>query len=325
MQTRHPLSPFAASTVSRAMQIEAARTLGPLELEHDASAPAPDPPDGAARSSSTQPKTEGGTPMRSIPRRLLRRHSTAVAYLPLFAALGGSAYAAVTVTGKNIKDGTITGRDVKNRSLGTNKLSTSAVSSLTGQRGPAGPRERRANTARSAPPARSAPRVRAGPRARRVRPDRLARAGSAAANTEFLRQGRISGRAAWAMRRWTAPAARRPSAAARAPLTTARTSRQARPPTVGLVGGFPTATRLRRGHDLRLGDLREGRLVGPPARRGRRHNWPGLCAGPTPRSRSSPYGIPPHLHPDLGRGADVARAAREQGSSNTPWTEEVSK
>jgi Collagen triple helix repeat (20 copies) len=78
--------------------------------------------------------------MRSILRRLSRRHSTAVAYLALFAALGGSAYAAVTVTGKNIKDGTVTGRDVKNRSLGTNKLSATAVSSLTGQRGPAGPR-----------------------------------------------------------------------------------------------------------------------------------------------------------------------------------------
>jgi hypothetical protein len=48
-------------------------------------------------------------------------------------------YAAVTVTGKNIKDETITGRDVKNRSLGTSKLSATAVSSLTGQRDPAGP------------------------------------------------------------------------------------------------------------------------------------------------------------------------------------------
>jgi hypothetical protein len=77
--------------------------------------------------------------MRSILKRLFRRHTTAVAYVALFAALGGSAYAAVTVTGKNIKDGTVTGRDVKNRSLGTNKLSTKAVGSLTGQPGPAGP------------------------------------------------------------------------------------------------------------------------------------------------------------------------------------------
>ena len=77
--------------------------------------------------------------MRHILRRLARRHGTAVAYLALFAALGGSAYAAVTVTGKNIKDGTVTGRDVKNSSLGTSKLSPSAVSSLTGKPGPAGP------------------------------------------------------------------------------------------------------------------------------------------------------------------------------------------
>ena len=76
--------------------------------------------------------------MPPILKRLVRRHTSAVAYLALFAALGGSAYAAVTVTGKNIKDGTVTGRDVKNRSLGTNKLSATAVSSLTGQRGPAG-------------------------------------------------------------------------------------------------------------------------------------------------------------------------------------------
>ena len=76
--------------------------------------------------------------MQSIIKRLLGRHTTAVAYLALFAALGGSAYAAVTVTGKNIKDGTITGKDVKNRSLGTGKLSAAAVGSLTGERGPQG-------------------------------------------------------------------------------------------------------------------------------------------------------------------------------------------
>ena len=55
--------------------------------------------------------------MRSILKRLLRRHTTVVAYVALFAALGGSAYAVATVTGKSIKNGTITGKDVKNRSL----------------------------------------------------------------------------------------------------------------------------------------------------------------------------------------------------------------
>jgi hypothetical protein len=75
----------------------------------------------------------------SIAKRLVRRHGTAVAYVALFAALGGSAYAAVTVAGANIKDGTVTGKDVKNRSLGTQKLSATAVSSLAGQRGPRRP------------------------------------------------------------------------------------------------------------------------------------------------------------------------------------------
>jgi hypothetical protein len=76
--------------------------------------------------------------MRLPLKRLLRGHTTAVAYLALFATLGGSAYAAVTVTGNNIKDGTITGKDVKNRSLGTKTLSTEAVNSLRGQQGPVG-------------------------------------------------------------------------------------------------------------------------------------------------------------------------------------------
>jgi hypothetical protein len=35
----------------------------------------------------------------SIIRRLVGRHATAVAYLALFAALGGSAYAATKITG----------------------------------------------------------------------------------------------------------------------------------------------------------------------------------------------------------------------------------
>jgi hypothetical protein len=77
--------------------------------------------------------------MRSMFIWISRRINTVVACLALGAALGGTAYAAVMVTGRSIKDGTITGRDVRDRSLGTGELSAAAVSSLTGQHGPAGP------------------------------------------------------------------------------------------------------------------------------------------------------------------------------------------
>ena len=43
--------------------------------------------------------------------------SNVVSALALFIALGGTAYAAVTVTGKNVKNGSLTGADVKNNSL----------------------------------------------------------------------------------------------------------------------------------------------------------------------------------------------------------------
>jgi hypothetical protein len=44
-------------------------------------------------------------------------YSNVVATLALFVALGGSSYAAVTLTGRNIKDSSLTGRDVKDKSL----------------------------------------------------------------------------------------------------------------------------------------------------------------------------------------------------------------
>jgi hypothetical protein len=48
----------------------------------------------------------------------MKRLSThAIGLLALFVALGGSAYAAATITGSSVKDGSLTGRDVKNRSL----------------------------------------------------------------------------------------------------------------------------------------------------------------------------------------------------------------
>jgi hypothetical protein len=61
-----------------------------------------------------------------------------VALVAVLVAFSGSATAALVMTGKNIKDGTITAKDVKNRTLGTDKLSNNAVSALKGQAGPAG-------------------------------------------------------------------------------------------------------------------------------------------------------------------------------------------
>lgn len=42
-----------------------------------------------------------------------------VSMLALFVALGGSSYAALTITGKNVKNGSLTGADIKNSSLGS--------------------------------------------------------------------------------------------------------------------------------------------------------------------------------------------------------------
>ena len=95
--------------------------------------------------------------MHLILRRLGRRHTTVVAYLALFAALGGSAYAATTITGKNIKDGTITGMDVKNRSLGTEKLSAAALGTLAGERNPTGAQGPKGNPGPTGPPGNPGP------------------------------------------------------------------------------------------------------------------------------------------------------------------------
>ena len=76
--------------------------------------------------------------VRSMLRRTFRSHATAVAYLALFVALGGSAYAAATISGAQIEDGTVTGRDVKNRSLSARELSPKAIASLASRPGPQG-------------------------------------------------------------------------------------------------------------------------------------------------------------------------------------------
>jgi hypothetical protein len=69
----------------------------------------------------------------------------AVAYVALFAALGGTSYAAIklpsnSVGTKQIKPGAVRGSDVKNNSLGLADLSGRAENALQARRGPEGPR-----------------------------------------------------------------------------------------------------------------------------------------------------------------------------------------
>jgi hypothetical protein len=63
----------------------------------------------------------------SSKRKFLPSPAMAVALIALFAALGGSAYAAIAVTGKNVKNGSLTGVDFKKRSLHGSKLRTDSV------------------------------------------------------------------------------------------------------------------------------------------------------------------------------------------------------
>lgn len=77
--------------------------------------------------------------MKAIRDRLIRRpsHATIVAYLALFVAIGGTGYAAATIgsaqikngsiRGKDIRRGTITGREVSERRLNVAGLRTYVV------------------------------------------------------------------------------------------------------------------------------------------------------------------------------------------------------
>ena len=51
-----------------------------------------------------------------------------ISLIALFVSLGGAGYAAVTVTGKNVKNSSLTGKDVKNSSLTGSDVKNSSVS-----------------------------------------------------------------------------------------------------------------------------------------------------------------------------------------------------
>jgi hypothetical protein len=74
----------------------------------------------------------------------LRAHLTyanVMATIAVFVALGGSSYAAITVTGKNVKNSSLTGKDVKNSSLTTSDVKNRSLLAVDFKAGqlPAGP------------------------------------------------------------------------------------------------------------------------------------------------------------------------------------------
>ncbi|HEV7481497.1 MAG TPA: collagen-like protein [Solirubrobacterales bacterium] len=72
-------------------------------------------------------------------------YSNVTATLALFIALGGSAYAAVEITGRDVVDGSLTGKDIKEKSVSLDRLRTvpkgrQGVAGPKGDPGPAGER-----------------------------------------------------------------------------------------------------------------------------------------------------------------------------------------
>jgi hypothetical protein len=57
-------------------------------------------------------------------------YANVVATLALFVALGGSSYAALTITGREVKDGSLTGRDVQRNSLGGKRIKESKLGTV---------------------------------------------------------------------------------------------------------------------------------------------------------------------------------------------------
>lgn len=72
------------------------------------------------------------------PFKLRLTYANAMSTIAVFIALGGTSYAAVVVTGSNVRDESLTGRDVRNGSLGLLDIESRARAALRGQAGPAG-------------------------------------------------------------------------------------------------------------------------------------------------------------------------------------------
>ncbi len=67
-------------------------------------------------------------------------YANVVATLALFLALGGGAYAAAHITGRDVVNRSLTGKDIKKRSVPLNRLKARPRAGRRGAQGPAGPR-----------------------------------------------------------------------------------------------------------------------------------------------------------------------------------------
>lgn len=84
--------------------------------------------------------------------RRLPSPATVLASIAVFAVLAGSATAATSlISGKDIKKGSITGKQVKNKSLSIKELSKGAVKKLRGATGPRGERGEKGETGARGP------------------------------------------------------------------------------------------------------------------------------------------------------------------------------
>lgn len=60
--------------------------------------------------------------------------ATAISLVALFVALGGTTYAAVTITGKNVKNGSLTGKDIRSQSVTGRDIRDSTLSDVASAR-----------------------------------------------------------------------------------------------------------------------------------------------------------------------------------------------
>ncbi len=85
----------------------------------------------------------------------MRRHlsyANVMATLGVFIALGGTSYAAVKITGKQVKNRSLTGQDIKKRSVPLNRLKGTLPAGPAGPVGPAGPAGATGDAGTPAPP-----------------------------------------------------------------------------------------------------------------------------------------------------------------------------